>query len=182
MKPPEVTREPPEVTVTILHFDDEVGTVSNIPDALFHLYTLERSAWVREDECKGTRYVEEFVIRVPGQSLVRVKYVLTADPDACRQSISALNGATDIAIFDLMRENPQTNQRHSIGEKFYIQARRHGLAGERVFILSAYMNSISEALEHQVEDPGQLLRKPISPTDFACQLARLFPPHVRIDT
>ena len=172
----------PDLVITILHFDDEVETVSGIPDALFNLYTSERAGWVSDGDCRYKKYVEEFVIRAPNHSPVRIRYVLTAELEACRQHLTELNPQTDVAIFDLMREDPGKGQLDAIGKELYLEARRHGLSPERVFILSGFPNIIAGTFRTTEYDSRQLLQKPISTTDIAGKLARLLPTYVRLDT
>lgn len=169
----------PDVSVTILHFDDEVSTVSNIPDTLFHLYSEQRSNWVNDAECEYDGYVKKFIIRSPGGTL-RVEYVLTSEIDDCRTRLKRLNPASDIAIFDLMREDPHNGTINAVGKSLYLEAIKKTFGRDRVFILSGFPNIIAEQFTPAEFAVNQLLQKPISAVLMSERLVQLFPPFVQL--
>jgi hypothetical protein len=174
------TPDPAQLSVSIVHFDDEVSTVSNIPDVLFNTYAASCSAWIDITKCRYDRYVTEFVINPTAGAAVRVRYLLTSDLDECRTALTKLDPSTDIAIFDLMREDAINGVFDAVGNKLLDDARRAGIDPSRVYILSGFPNLIAETMSDMTLAESQLLRKPIAAVEMAVKLSQMFPPHVRL--
>ena len=116
------------ITVRIIHFDDEVNTVSNIPASLYNYFVSRCEGWMREEETVTRRYIESFVVRPPSGDAVRVEYHLMADVDECRELLKTFNVRTDIAIFDLMRQADKGIE--PIGRDLYLQMRQSQRGGD----------------------------------------------------
>lgn len=172
-------------TVRIIHFDDEMNTVSSIPNNLFYTYTLERGHWVvQNSEIRG-KFVEQFELRPDSAHSVVVKYQLIEDEKTVRGALHDLKQSPDlikdaIAIFDLMRASPTSNDLEAIGLDLYREARDDvGMAPDRLFVLSGFPR-LFEAQHPEVAFPhDRLLQKPFSAEVLIRRVLRLLPECVR---
>jgi hypothetical protein len=172
-------------TVRIIHFDDEMNTVSMIPNNLFYTYNAERRHWVVQNSVVRGKFVEQFELRPDSAHLVVVKYHLIDDAGNFRKKLKELMESPDlipnaIAIFDLMRARAASNDMEPIGLDLYREAREQvGMASDRLFILSGFPR-LFETKHPEVAFPhGQLLEKPFAAADLVRRIVGLLPEYIR---
>jgi hypothetical protein len=163
--------------VRIFHFDDEVNTVSMIPNSLCNYFVTRGNDWVR-DEVLGKRYVESFVLAPPGQAPVRVEYKLTDNVEQCRGWIGSFDAGNDVAIFDLMRQTDEGIE--PIGLELYQETRGRNVSGDRIFVLTGFPHFLVNAISNITIPDDQIFLKPTPSIEVVVRLVRLFPESVRI--
>lgn len=166
------------ITVRIIHFDDEVNTVSNIPASLYNYFVSRCERWMREEETVTRRYIESFVVRPPSGDAVRVEYHLMADVDECRERLKTFNVRTDIAIFDLMRQADKGIE--PIGRDLYLQMRNLNVEETRIFILTGFPHLFEESFPEFSIPSDQMFLKPMPSNEVAVRLVQLLPDQMQI--
>jgi hypothetical protein len=172
-------------TVRIIHFDDEVNTVSSIPNNLFYTYNAERRHWVVHTSVVRRKFVEKFELRPDNTQSVLVSYELIDDVDELRAKLNDVKASADlihstIAIFDLMRARSDSNNPETIGLEFYQMARDDvKILPNRLFILSGFPRLFENQHPEVVFPTGQLLEKPFAAADLVRRIVKLMPECVR---
>lgn len=167
----------PEIEIDIVHFDDEINTVSSIPNSLLNYFQSHHDSWVVEDEIVYDKFVRSFLLQPNDRLAVRVRYELTDDFDNCIKRLDAIDPNTGIAIFDLMREKTNGGV-EPIGQVLYEEAMSRGFKSERVFLLSGFPSFVDKYFKPTITvPPMQQFLKPISATEVAQRLATLLPIH-----
>ena len=173
------------LTVRIVHFDDEMNKVSMIPNNLFYTYNLERGHWVVQGSARRGRFVEQFELRPDASHSVVVEYKLLDDEKNVRKALDELKQSPAlvrdaIAIFDLMRAKPGSNEMEPIGLDLYQMAHKEvGIKEERLFILSGFPRLFQAQHPEVVFPARQLLEKPFAATDLVRRIISLLPECVR---
>lgn len=166
--------EPQEDHLTILHFDDEIDSVAPIAVSIVNYVSVMTPEWIREEDVVYEDFLRSFRIRPPELPPLLITFKLVESASECQDEIKNLRH-NDIALFDLMRENPDGSVEY-VGIDLYRSAAQKGMSPDRLFVLTGFPHLLEA---HIVVPEEQRLLKPISPSEVAEKVVSLFPSQYR---
>jgi hypothetical protein len=156
--------------ICILHYDDEIESVSHIAQSLLNIYLLESPNWVSDIINNINDEGVSFTLMPNPGIKYSISYRLYSKVDECENSIGNLS-VQDIAVFDLMKDSNGCIE--TVGINLYEKVKTK-LPIDRIFILSGFVNTMKSDPGHSIPE-SQLMLKPISSKEAARKIISRFP-------